>query len=116
MFYLIRKISSILLFLIKNIWTKKYIKINFQQIWKLLPLDKKYWYQLHMMWKKKKTHIIFTELILGSWKIVKSYVDGLSICLLQQDSETSLEVKMSLIKEWNDMVEIIWELFVKINS
>lgn len=66
-----------------------------------------------MMWKKTT---IFTELILGSWKIVKSYVDGLSICLLQQDFETSLEVKMSLIMEWNDMVEIIWELFVKINS
>lgn len=31
--------------------------------------------------------MIFTELILGSWKVVKSYVDGLSICLLQQGFE-----------------------------
>lgn len=83
MFYLIWKISS---FLIKKIWTKESIKINFQQIWKLLlSLDKKkYWSQLHTMRKK---HMIFTELILGSWKVVKSYVDGLSICLLQQGFE-----------------------------
>lgn len=41
----------------------------------MLSMDKKkYLYQLHMMWQK---YIIIVELILGWWKIVKSYVDGL---------------------------------------